>query len=231
MDGRTSGTRRGVISDWGGVLTPPLPDGIQAWLRADRIDIEHYYEVTRPYFDGSLADDNPVHALERGEVETREFERVIAALLRSTHGGPVVAEGLIQRMFSNFDPVHDMYEALRGARRGGASTALLSNSWGNGYPREHFDSTFDAVVISGEVGMRKPEHRIYLHTCDVLGLRPEDCVFIDDLEHNVRTAEELGMTGILHTDVAATQRALDRFLAPEGGGTPPEADRRGRAVA
>ncbi|MEU0488326.1 HAD family phosphatase [Nocardiopsis sp. NPDC006139] len=209
------GIRRGVISDWGGVLTPPLPDGIRAWLTADRIDAAHYYEVMTPYFDGSLVDDNPVHALERGEIDTALFERDLASLLRSTHGGPVIAEGLIERMFASFAPVHDMYEALRDARRSGASTALLSNSWGNGYPREHFDTTFDEVVISGEVGMRKPEPRIYLHTCRRMGLRPQECVFIDDLEHNVRTAEELGMTGILHTDVATTTRELRSFLTAD----------------
>ncbi|GAB3703971.1 HAD family hydrolase [Nocardiopsis oceani] len=209
-------TRRGVISDWGGVLTPPLTDGIRAWLHADRIDADHYYEVMRPYFDGSLSD-NPVHALERGEIDTDEFERDLASLLRSTHGAPVVADGLVRRMFSRFDPVHAMYDTLRSAREDGASTALLSNSWGNGYPREHFASTFDTVVISGEVGMRKPEERIYLHTCERMGLEPEDCVFIDDLEHNVRTAEALGMTGILHSDVTDTRRELSRFLAAEDG--------------
>ena len=209
-------TRRGVISDWGGVLTPPLTDGIRAWLHADRIDADHYYEVMRPYFDGSLSD-NPVHALERGEIDTDEFERDLASLLRSTHGGPVVADGLVSRMFSRFNPVHAMYDTLRSAREDGASTALLSNSWGNGYPREHFASTFDTVVISGEVGMRKPEERIYLHTCERMGLEPEDCVFIDDLEHNVRTAEALGMTGILHSDVTDTRRELSRFLAAEDG--------------
>ena len=208
-------TRRGVISDWGGVLTPPLPDGIRAWLLSDRIDIDHYYEVTRPYFDGSLAE-NPVHALERGEIDTAEFERDLAALLRSTHGGPIEAEGLIHRMFSRFEPVHSMYETLLSARTGGHATALLSNSWGNGYPRDRLAATFDSVVISGEVGMRKPEERIYLHTCEQLGLAPEECVFIDDLEHNVTTAESLGMTGILHTDVDSTRAELDRFLAPEG---------------
>lgn len=218
-------TRRGVICDWGGVLTPPLLDGIRAWLHADRIDTEHYYEVMRPYFDDTCAGDNLVHALERGEIDTCDFERELAALLRCTHGSPVVAEGLIERMFCDFDPVHDMYNALRKARTGGAGTALLSNSWGNGYPREHFDTAFDAVVISGEVGMRKPEPRIYLHTCRQLGLRPEDCVFIDDLEYNVQTAEELGMTGILHTDAATTQLALDRFLVPDGDGAPPTSDR------
>lgn len=208
-------TGRGVICDWAGVLTPPLTEGIRAWLHADRIDPDHYQEVMRPYFDGSLADANPVHALERGEIDTGDFERDLAPLLRRVDGQPLRAEGLIHRMFSRFHPVHDMYEALRRVRGTGTPTALLSNSWGNGYPREHFDSTFDQIVISGEVGMRKPEERIYLHTCERLGLRPQDCVFIDDLERNVRTAEGLGMTGILHTDTASTQRALDRFLAPE----------------
>lgn len=215
-----NGTRRGVISDWAGVLTTPLIDAIEAWLDAERIDTGHYRRVMRPYFDGSLADENPVHALERGELDTGEFERDLAESLRLGDGRPVPAEGLIRRMFSRFDPVHEMYEVLRGVRSEGTGTALLSNSWGNGYPREHFASTFDTVVISGEVGMRKPEERIYLHTCEQLGLSPEACVFIDDLESNVRTAEELGMTGILHTDVASTRRELARFLTPEDDGFP-----------
>ncbi|WP_017575194.1 HAD family hydrolase [Nocardiopsis kunsanensis] len=208
-------TRRGVICDWAGVLTSPLADSIRAWLHEDRLDPDHYHEVMRPYFDGSLADANPVHALERGEIETGAFERDLALLLRRTDGRPISSEGLIQRMFARFHPVHDMYEALRTVRHGGSSTALLSNSWGNGYPRSHFDTTFDEVVISGEVGMRKPEERIYLHTCERLGLRPQDCVFIDDLERNVRTAEGLGMAGILHTDTASTRQSLDLFLAAD----------------
>src|SRR5699024_12104487 len=130
-------------------------------------------------------------------------------------GRPVTSVVLILCMFARFDPVHYMYDVLKDARAACVWTALLSNSWGNGYPREYFGSTFDEVVISGEVGMRKPEERIYLHTCERLGLRPQDCAFIDDLERNVRTAEALGMTGILHTDVASTQHALDRFLAAQ----------------
>ncbi|WP_159940626.1 MULTISPECIES: HAD family phosphatase [unclassified Nocardiopsis] len=220
------GNRRGVICDWGGVLTPPLVDGILAWLEDDRIDVDHYREVMRPYFEDSCQGENLVHALERGEIDRCEFERELAAMLRSTHGGPVVADGLIDRMFCRFDPVHDMYEALREARRSGASTALLSNSWGNCYPREHFDTTFDTVVISGEVGMRKPDPDIYLHTCERIGLGPEHCVFIDDLEHNVLTAQELGMTGILHTDVDTTRLELERFLTPDGDGAPPAPDQR-----
>lgn len=208
----------GIICDWAGVLTLPLRDSIDAWLDDEDIDKDHYREVMRPYFDDGPAEVNPVHALERGEIDTCEFERELAALLRNVEGRSVPAEGLIHRMFSRFDPVHEMYDVLRKARATGVGTALLSNSWGNGYPREYFGSTFDTVVISGEVGMRKPEERIYLHTCERLGLRPEECVFIDDLEHNVHAAEGLGMAGILHTDAAATRAELKRFLVPNGDG-------------
>src|SRR5262249_10649419 len=90
-------------------------------------------------------------------------------------------------------------------RGAGLRTGLLSNSWGmDDYPRHLFPSLFDAVVISAEVGMRKPEERIFQHAAGLLGLAPEECVFIDDLEVNVVAAEAVGMTVVLHDDPAVT---------------------------
>ena len=57
---------------------------------------------------------------------------------------------------------------------------------------------FDAVVISGEVGMRKPEARIFEHTLELLGLPAAECVFVDDLPHNVAAAAGLGLVGVQH---------------------------------
>ncbi|QBI52766.1 HAD family hydrolase [Streptomonospora litoralis] len=207
-----SDTCRAIITDWGGVLTSPLRETITAWLAADRIDDARYRRVMRSWVEGAYAggavDGNPIHALERGEIDTGEFERILAAELRLTDGGPVPAAGLIKRMFSGFHPVEEMYTALRQARGQRVRTCLLSNSWGNGYPRERFAETFDAVVISGEVGMRKPEQEIFAHAVELTGLPPEECVFIDDMEHNVHAAVELGMTGILHRDPAETRQRL-----------------------
>ena len=62
---------RGIISDWGGVLTGPLPETIDAWLAADRIDREHYAAVMAEWFAGigdTRGPGNAIHALERGEV-------------------------------------------------------------------------------------------------------------------------------------------------------------------
>lgn len=206
---------RGLITDWGGVLTSPLNDSIAAWLTAEDLDVEHYRTVMRAWveqaYDGG-GTVNPIHGLEDGTLEPGEFERRLAAELRTATGGPVRAEGLLSRMFVGFQPVEPMYEILRRARAGGLRTGLLSNSWGNNYPRELWAELFDCVVISGEVGMRKPDERIFRHAVEQLGLAPQDCVFIDDIEHNVRAAEALGMVGVHHTEVAATTTRLEELL-------------------
>ncbi len=94
----------------------------------------------------------------------------------------------------------------------GVPTGLLSNSWGGGYPHELFPDMFDAVVISAEVGMRKPEPRIFLHAAELLRLPPAECVFIDDIEQNITAAEGLGFTGVLHTDTPTTAQRVAELL-------------------
>jgi len=207
---------RGVITDWGGVLTTPILTTVRAWIEADEIDWDSYRTVMRRWVAQAYdiaGDTNPIHALERGECATDEFERILAARLFRTDGGTVAAEGLLQRMFAASERVPAMYGAIRAVRGAGLRTGLLSNSWGAGdYPLEDFPGLFDAVVISGEVGMRKPEAGIFLRAADVLGLAPAQCVFIDDMEANVAAATDLGMTALLHTEAAVTVAALEDLL-------------------
>ena len=205
-----------MITDWGGVLTSPILTTVRAWIAADEIDWDSYRTVMAQWVSQAYDTDggtNPIYALERGECPAGEFERLLAARLCRTDGRAVAAEGLLQRMFAASERVPAMEDAIRALRESGLRTALLSNSWGSGdYPREAFPSLFDAVVISGEVGMRKPEEAIFLHAAQALGLPPGSCVFIDDLEANVAAAVACGMTGLLHTEPAATVAALQDLL-------------------
>jgi putative hydrolase of the HAD superfamily len=138
---------------------------------------------------------------------------MLAAELLRVDGGAVVAEGLLRRMFAASVPDLAMYDTIRALRGAGFSTALLSNSWGSDeYPRADFAELFDTVVISSEVGMRKPEEGIFLHAAETLGLTPRECVFIDDIEANIKAAVGCGMTGVLHTEAAATAAALQDLL-------------------
>ncbi|MEU6997119.1 HAD family phosphatase [Nonomuraea sp. NPDC046570] len=205
---------KGLLIDWGGVLTTNLSDSIAAWIAADRIDDAHYREVMRELVRAAYGGEteNVVHALERGEISAAAFERDLAARLRTVDGAPPVADGLLVRMFAGFERVDAMYDMLRDVRTAGLRTCLLSNSWANEYPREDWDEVFDGVVISGEIGMRKPEPRIFAHALGVIGLPGEQCVFVDDIEANLTAAGEFGITGILHQDPDTTITELESLL-------------------
>jgi putative hydrolase of the HAD superfamily len=210
------GELRGIITDWGGVLTTPILTTVRAWIDADGIDWESYRAVMRAWvsqaYDGA-GGPNPIHALERGECSAAEFEQLLADQLLRTDGAAVAADGLLRRMFAASLPVPAMYDTIRTLRAAGFSTALLSNSWGcDDYPRADFPGLFDTVVLSGEVGMRKPEQEIFLHAAQTLGLDPAECVFVDDMEANVAAARACGMTGVLHTETATTAQALQDLL-------------------
>jgi epoxide hydrolase-like predicted phosphatase len=209
---------RGVITDWGGVMTSPIIESVDAWLAADGIERSSYTTVMRRWVRQAYtggADVNPIHALERGECSNAEFEQALASELVRQDGGAVRSAGLLERMFAGSRLDEAMLELFRMLRAGDVPTGLLSNSWGFGYPRELFAELFDAVVISAEVGMRKPEPRIFLHAAQLLGLPPEACVFIDDIQANVTAAEELGFSGVLHTAAAETADRVAELLGPQ----------------
>jgi putative hydrolase of the HAD superfamily len=71
---------------------------------------------------------------------------------------------------------------------------------------------FDVVVISTEVGLRKPQPEIYELALDRLGLAHDQVVLVDDGAPNVAAAERLGITGILHTHPEATAAAVGRLI-------------------
>jgi len=202
-------------------MTTPIADSVNAWLAADGISRASYTAVMRlwvkqAYGDG--ADRNPIHALERGECTNDEFELALARELVREDGGPVAGSGLLARMFAGQTLDDSMLALFRNLKTSGVPTGLLSNSWGGGYPRELFEDMFNAVVISAEVGMRKPEPRIFRHVAGLLGLPPEECVFIDDIQANITAAEQVGFTGVLHTAAEDTaQQVADLLGVPLSG--------------
>ena len=204
-----------MITDWGGVMTNPIIETVNAWLEADGIDRASYVAVMRQWVSqayDSGQGDNPIHALERGESGLAEFEHALASQLQLLDGSPVPGDGLLERMWAGSRMDDDMLAVFRRLHAIGIPTGLLSNSWGSGYPTDLFPEMFDAVVISAEVGMRKPEPRIFLHAAELLGLAPQECVFIDDIAANITAAEDLGFAGVLHTDTASTVQRLSELL-------------------
>ncbi len=239
--GHVTGPLKGLVVDWGGVLTPSLDAAMSSWAQADGVDFEHFRDVMRAWVgprpgdapaegpvalleqapDAGAAGLSPVHRLERGEMTPAEFEAELAGRL-AERGSPVAAQGLLGRLLAGLAELDaGMVGLVRRAHAAGVRTALLSNSWGDHYPDELWDGLFDAVVISGRVGMRKPDPEIFEHTVQLLGLEPGECVMVDDLPHNIRAAVAAGMVGVLHTDVDSTRAELEVLLdLPLGPGAP-----------
>jgi len=196
--------RRGLLVDFGGVLTSDVFASFESFCVAEGLEPETVRDrfMNDPLARELLAD------LECGRLTEAQFEPKFAAVLElSDHAG------LIDRLFGGMKPDHAMLNLVRAARDGGVRTGLVSNSWGESrYDREQFPELFDGVVISGEIGVRKPDARIYELGAEAIGLAPEDCVFVDDLRGNLKPARALGMATVHHTDWASTAEQLEPLL-------------------
>ncbi|HEX7305554.1 HAD-IA family hydrolase [Lentzea sp.] len=110
-------------------------------------------------------------------------------------------------------PEPPLLTALRKAKRHGLKTALLSNADGWWHPPAAFEGLFDVAILSGEVGLAKPDVDIYLLTATRLNLEPAECVFVDDLAVNIRGAVAAGMVGVHHRSTRSTLEELEILLA------------------
>ncbi|MBV9334834.1 MAG: HAD family phosphatase [Solirubrobacterales bacterium] len=198
-----NGGYRGLLVDWGGVLTGDVFVSFQAFCELEGLEPDAVGRIFRE--DAACRD--LLIAFETGVLTEEDFEVQFAP-----HLG-VQAPGLVDRLFAGSAPDDRMLEAVRRARAAGVRTGLVSNSWGTGrYPREVLAELFDGVVISGEVGIRKPAPEIYRLGAKRIGLEPEACVFVDDLPFNLSPAAELGMATVHHRAADETIRALERLL-------------------
>ena len=199
-----------LVVDFGGVLTTSLRESFTKFVTTEDIDGEHLTKVLfANYGEGTL-----VHGIETGAITLDQFERELAERLRTRGGDPIQADGLVRRMFAGSRADTRMIDAVARSRKAGFKTGLLSNSWGNreSYEFEHFDTLFDAVVISGEVGLRKPDPEIYALAARDLGVAPEQCVFVDDIATNIRGAVAAGMVGVHHSETETTLQELEALL-------------------
>jgi epoxide hydrolase-like predicted phosphatase len=195
--------RRGLIVDWGGVLTTDVFASFRAFCVAEGLAPDTVRELFRedPRARELLA------GLETGELGRDTFQTAFAALLG------VAPERIVERLFGQIGPDEAMIGAVRAARGEGLRTGLLSNSWRvEDYDRALLEELFDAWVISGEVGLRKPDPAIYELAARRIGLAPGALVYVDDLPGNLKPARALGMATVVHRDAAETVPELERLL-------------------
>ena len=210
----SGGAIEAVVCDFGGVLTTPL---FEAFAR-----IQEEFGIEAKDLGAAMTmltqrdGENPLFPLERGEVSEDAFLAELGGALEELLGRVTHVHRFREALFEGLDPNPPMIELMRELRGSGLRMAMLTNNvreweplWRSMLP---VDEIFEEVVDSGFVGCRKPEPRIYEITVERLGVPSERCLFVDDLEPNVRTAEELGMRAVHFQDneqaIAAIRAAI-----------------------
>lgn len=199
-------TYSGLILDFGGVVTTDFNAAITAFSAREGLDPGAFFRVIRETPEGRKA----LVAVECGQMSQRDFEVAMGRLLGLDDNG------LLARATADLRPRPEVVGLARRARARGVRVAALSNSWGTGdydaYAGYELDQLFDAVVISDQVGLRKPSPQVYALTVAKLGLGPAECLFVDDTEYNLRAARELGLGTLLFTGADGEVQEIERLI-------------------
>lgn len=109
-----------------------------------------------------------------------------------------------------------LLDTIRTQFHGNYKIGLLSNigrGWIHDFFSQHqLDELFDQVILSGEEGVTKPSPEIFSLMAQRLGLRPEQCVMIDDIAENCTGAREAGMHSVHFVDNHQVLLDLNRLL-------------------
>lgn len=179
---------KAIIFDCFGVLAE---DG---WLPFKRAHIGDNPELVQALID--LGKQN-----EYGMIENAEYNRQVAELIGVSEDELANALG---RKVAN-EQLFEFIKTLKPRLKIGLLSNANYNVMEDLFTQEQA-SLIDAAVLSYECRMIKPDPRMYQLIADRLGVLPEECVFVDDLERYAIASEEVGMTGIWYTD-------FDKFVA------------------
>jgi putative hydrolase of the HAD superfamily len=188
-----------VISDFGGVLTSPLIQSFAAVQDETGIPMEELGKAM-----GEIEKEEGVHPLfelERGRIAEVDFLAKLADKLGPAIGHRPEMHQFAEIYFKALHPNEPMIDLMRELKGQGYRMAMLTNNVREWEPRWRsmlpVDEVFELVVDSAFVDMRKPDHEIYELTLERLGGTPaEECLFVDDIEHNIDAARELGMSAV-----------------------------------
>ena len=204
--------KKAVLWDYGGVIaTGPFE-------QFNHFEAEHGlpHDLIRT-INSNNPHDNAWAQLERSEISLAEFDELFAAEAAAV-GHTVRGADVLATLVHEVRP--EMIVLLEKVKAAGYKVACLTNNTrsmsASSTSRAEFDDVlarFDVVVESSKVGARKPEPQFYETACQMLGVKPHECVFLDDLGVNLKPAAAMGMTTIKVTSAAQAIAALTQELA------------------
>jgi len=195
---------RAVFFDLGGVIVRTEYQAPREQL-AERLGME-YEDLSKIVFDSQTGIRASI-----GEITSQQhWEWVMKRLKR-----PAEEMTAIRDEFYAGDIVdRQLLDFLR-SLRGKYVTGMISNAWNDlrdFIGREKMEDAFDHIIISAEVGVAKPEAKIFQIALERSGVRPHEAVFVDDFYINIEGCEKVGMKGIHFTDAQSTLEQLKSLL-------------------
>ncbi len=197
---------KGLVLDFGGVLTTSFEEALRAYcvrdgLAPDALELVFSLEAGA---QGALVD------LECGKMSQAAFVGLLAPALG------VEPNGLLERMAADLRLEPIVTSTVARLRQRGVRVAVLSNSWGSApfdpYAAFRLHDHVDAVIISDQVGLRKPDPAIFELTARRLGLALSECVFVDDVARYLEPARALGMATIHAINPVSTVSHLEELF-------------------
>ena len=183
---------RAVMFDFGGVISSSPFDAF-AQSRGGAGPTGGFIRTV----NATNPDDNAWARLERSEVDLDTFAVLWSDEARAL-GHDVDGRAVLERLAGQIRP--EMVAAIRTCRAT-YKTACLTNNFGSADREVSAEvaamyELFDAVLESRTLGVRKPDPRFYELACAALDVKPDECVFLDDLGVNLKPARVLGMRTI-----------------------------------
>ena len=204
---------KAVISDFGGAITLPLDEAFARAHQEMGVPLSALGDAMK--LAASRSDEPPLFKLERGELTDPEFMAIMQAAIGEVVGREVVLDNYGERLMGELRANEPLLQYYAGLKARGVRLAILTNNVREWQPRWMPllpEGLFELIVDSGFEGVRKPEPEIYERTLRRLGLDAADCAFVDDLEVNVRAANELGLRGVHFRSTEQTVADLDALL-------------------
>ncbi len=182
-------TYKAIIFDFFGVIHR---DPFQHWLKSRSLERSgKLHELSRK--------------LDSGDISNEEFYDGLSRL--SGHPAHTIRD-----IYDDINFIDDDMVALIKTIKTGYKTGLLSNSsieyLSRIVDRHKLESLFDVITVSAEVGLIKPDPKIFKHVLQRLGVNPEEAIFIDDNPNNTAAAAKLGLKAIVYTDIDILKREL-----------------------
>jgi len=197
---------KAVIFDYGGVLKKDskLSEDCAKMYNMSVEEVRGRLDKTKPVFTRSS----------KGLISEAEFWKEFSVALGKPE--PVDCAKKYRQMYrENFVLFTEVFDLVKDLKSRGIKTVVLSNilNFQADIIRENkgYD-IFDEVTLSCKEGMQKPDLDIFLLTIKRLGLKPGECVFIDDKETNTAVAAGLGMKTVLAQNPAQIVKDVNNIL-------------------